>query len=321
VKRLCAILLLAGSSAASAASQLALELRGAVLLEHPRLTLGEVVLLPAGADAALAGLELGAAPRVGYVERLSREQIALLLARRAGIEPASIDWSGAASVALRTRSQAVAPEELAAAATQAVRAAFGGRFPDLAPTPAAAPATLELPLGEYRIMPRAPDSSRLAERIPVWLDVWIGGAVYRSVVVPVALRVPRQVYVARRDMAAGALAGPEDFEAREQNLAALAAMPAPAPGAPWRLRQRMRAGQVLDERQLARPGLVFRGDAVRVVVRAGAIAIEAQAVALADAAPGERLAVRAAASREAITGRVDPSGVIVMDGARSVNGP
>jgi flagella basal body P-ring formation protein FlgA len=321
VKRLCSLVLLAGCSAASAASQLTLELRGTVLLERPRITLGDVARLPEDAAQALASLELGASPRVGYVERLSRAQIAQLLARRAGIEPGALAWSGAASVALRTKSQTVASQDLSAAAARAVRGVFSARFPDIVAESAVAPAGIELPLGEYRITVRPVDTGRITARIPVWLDVWLAGAVYRSVVVPVAVRVQRQVFVARRDLAAGALVGPADFEAREQNVAALGAAPAPWPVAQWRLRQRMWAGQVLDERSLAPAGLVLRGDPVRLVVRTGAIAIEADAVALADAAPGERLAVRAAASREAVTGRLDPSGVIVMDGPRSANEP
>ena len=75
-----ALLLLLAVAAGAGAAPLALTLRADALVAHGRITLADVAGVPAQA-AALAELELAAAPRVGYVERLSRAHIEQLLAR------------------------------------------------------------------------------------------------------------------------------------------------------------------------------------------------------------------------------------------------
>lgn len=312
MRKLAVLIMLAVCAGTACAAPLALTLRAEALLGHARITLADVAGVSAQ-DAALASLDLAAAPRVGYVERLSRAHIEQLLARRAGVT--QVAWDGAASVAVRVRTQALAPEQLGAAARAAAQAAFGPRHSGLKVELAAQPAPLELPLGEYRIVARPLAAQPLAARVAVWLDVEVGGALYRSVVVALKLSARQSVYVARRTLAPGALVGQHELELREMDLAALDGAPAlPAAAAlPLRLRRGVAAGQVLGEAALAQPGMIYKGDQVRLVVRSGAIGIETDAVALADAAPGERVAVRSASAREAVTGRASAGGAVFID--------
>lgn len=307
-----ALLLLLAVAVGAGAAPLALTLRADALVAHGRITLADVAGVPAQ-EAALAGLELAAAPRVGYVERLSRAHIEQLLARRAGVT--QVAWDGAASVAVRVRTQALAPDQLLAAARAAVQAEFAGRHAGLTAEPAAMPAPLELPLGAYRIVARPLSAQPLAARVAVWLDVEVDGAVYRSVVVPLKLSARQPVYVARRALAAGALVAPQDLDVRDMDIAALDGVPVKPQASltPVCLRQAVAPGQVLTEAALPRPGMIYKGDQVRLIMRSGAIGIEADAVALADAAPGQRVAVRSASSREAVTGRASAAGAVLID--------
>lgn len=290
------------------------ELKRAVQLDHARITLADVATLVPVAPA-LAELELGQAPRVGYTARFSREQIAALIARRIGASEQAIAWSGAPSVAVTVQSQEIDSNTLSQAALQAVRAAYASRFPAMSAQAAVPPAAVELPLGEVQIRARALAGLKPAQRMPVWLDLWVGGALYRSVVVPVELKAPQQVYVAVRDVDAGSQVSSADFAVREENVAALSNAPVlvQAGQTAWRLRQPVRAGQVLMQAMLPAQGMVMRGDAVRVIVRSGGIGIEAAGQALADAAPGQRLAVRTGGAGETITGRVSDAGTVVIE--------
>lgn len=306
----CAVAALLLCSQCGAAEPLRLELRSSVLLDHARVTLGDVALLPEGDP--LATLELGAAPRVAYVERLSREQIGLAIRRRAGVAR-EIAWSGAASVALQSQSQTVAAATLAQAAVDGVLAAWQGSLPGMTVDVAAAPAALEVPLGAIDIRMRALSEPRLAARMPVWLDIRVDGALYRSLVVPLLVAARQPVYVARHALAAGAQAVGDDFERRDGNVVGLEALPAAPQAQGWRLRHALAQGQVLTQAAMPQAGMVFRGDAVRLLIRHGAVEIEARGVALADAAPGQALAVRLPAAAEAVNARVGPTGAVVIE--------
>jgi flagella basal body P-ring formation protein FlgA len=316
----CALVLLpalaAGGAQAAPASApvLALTLRHDVQLDHARILLGDVAALPAGTAPDVAGLDLGAAPRVNAVERLTRAQIALLIRRRLQWPAAALAWSGADSVSVQRHSQPVAGAVLGEAAVDAVLAAWSPRFPGLQASVEAPPADVEIVRGAYTITARALDATRLPARAAVWLDLLVDGQVQRSVVVPVSFTWQRPAYVARRALAAGSTVQAEDFDVREQNVAGLDAQPVggtPAPG--WRLRRAMQPGQVLARGLLPASGTVFPGDTVLVQVHSGAIGIDMPAVVQTEAAQGQQVVVRTQHSSETLTGRLTAAGTVLIE--------
>ncbi|ATQ74314.1 flagella basal body P-ring formation protein FlgA [Massilia violaceinigra] len=310
MQRWCAMVALVFWTPYGAAQPLALELRPAALLAQARVTLADVAIVAGGEP--LATLELGVAPRIGYVERLSREQIGLMIRRRAGVTR-EIAWSGAASVALQSQSQTIGSEALAQVAVRSVLAAWQARLPGITVDLAAPPGALEVPFGAIEIKARALSEPRLAARMPVWIDIRVDGAVYRSLVVALNVTARQPVHVARRALAAGTLADAGDFEQRDENVVALDAMPAAPAAAGWRMRRALAAGQILTQASLPQPGMIFRGDTVRLLILRGAVEIEARGVALADAAPGQPLAVRLPNASEPVNARVSPTGAVVME--------
>jgi flagella basal body P-ring formation protein FlgA len=152
----------------------------------------------------------------------------------------------------------------------------------------------------------------LAQRFEVWLDVLWQGTVYRSLRVVLALEAPRRLYLARRDLEAGAVLAEADFDLRDGN-AALAAGPAASvllPGA--RLRQALRAGQALAESQLLAPGALLRGEHAHVRWQAGPLQLERDAIALSDALPGEAVQMRMAGGA-VLGGRLQQDGTVRVD--------
>lgn len=304
----------AGAASPQGVPALALTLRQDVQLDQPRILLGDVAVLPAGAASALARLDLGAAPRVNAVERLSRAQIALLIRRRLPQPPEALAWSGAESVNVQRRAQSVAGSVLGQAAVDAVLAAYGPRFPGLQAALASQPGDVDIVPGAYTIKARALDTARLPARTPVWLDLLVDGQVQRSVVVAVGFTWQRPAYLARRSLAAGSKVAPDDFEVREMNVAGLDAQPVNAAGqGGWRMRRPLQAGQVLTSAQVPPGGTVFPGDTVLLQARSGAIGIDVEAVVQAEAAPGQRVAVRTRHSSDTLTGRLTAAGTVVIE--------
>lgn len=313
-KLLMLLALAPAASALAAPAPLTLALRAQVELDHARIVLGDVVELGADAAPGLAQLDLGPAPRINAVERFTRAQLALLIRRRFQPPLPALAWSGADSVTLQSKTQAVAGAALGEAAQDAVRAAFAARHPGLETALPTAPSDVDIVLGAYTIRARAIDAPRLPARVAVWLDLIAGSRVLRSVVVPVNITQRRSAYVARRRLAAGSLVRPDDFEVRDENVAGLQAQPVSASDQQgWRLRRALQAGQILLQDMLPAPGTVFPGDRVRLHTRSGAIGIEVEAVVQVEATPGQLVAVRANNGSDTVAGRLTAAGTVVIE--------
>jgi flagella basal body P-ring formation protein FlgA len=290
-----------------AAAGAELSLRENVLATQPRLHLGDVAEISGEGAAALAQLELGSAPRVGYVARWTRQELQELVLRRSGH---SVAMNGAQQVQVRTAARLVTAAEQLALAGPALQAAFGADGP-LQATPLQAPAEVEAPQ-DAQLVVRPLAGRPLTQRFDLWLDVLWQGTVYRSLRLALALEAPRRLLVARRALAAGEALAAADFEEREGN-AALAAGPAAAvllPGA--RLRQGLRAGQALAAAQLLAPGTLLRGEHAQLRWQAGPLQLERDAIALDDAVPGAAVQMRMTGGA-VVAGRLQQDGTVRVD--------
>jgi len=300
-------LLLAAACLGLPAAGAELALRATVLASQPRLHLADVAEVSGPDAAAVAGLELGSAPRIGYVARWTGAQLQELVLRRTG---RSVAVSGAPEVQVRTAARLVTSAEQLALAVQAVQADFGADG-SLQATPLRVPAEVEAPQ-DARLAVRQQAGRALAPRLEVWLDVLWQDAVYRSLRVELALELPRQLYVARRDLAAGEVLLAADFERRPGNAALAAGMAADSlpPGA--RLRQPLRAGQALAASQLAPAGSLRRGEKAVWRWQGGALQLEREGIALGDAAPGEPVQLRMSGGA-VLAGRLQSDGTVQAD--------
>jgi flagella basal body P-ring formation protein FlgA len=295
-------------------SGLAVELRAEVLLDHARIALADVAVIHAAAAqaATLADIELGHAPRVGYVERFSRGQIEQAI-RRTTANAGPIRWSGATAVAVRTQVQTVTAQALTETATSALRRHLAGVDGRTTVSFDAPPADVQVPVGQVELRPRALPARPEHGRAPVWIDVLVNGAMYRSVVVPLAVSVRRQAYLARHDIDAGSLVTTDDFEVADADVAGIDALAARQPLVPFRAAHALRAGQPLTDAAMLAGGTVMRGDQVRLTIRTGAIGIDTAGVAMDDARPGQPVRVRPSGSQDVVTGHLGPSGAVIID--------
>jgi len=289
----------------------ALELRANALVDHAHVVLADVaVVRGGGVQTALGNVDLGRAPRIGYVERYSRAQIEQAIRRT--VDAGTVAWSGATAVAVRTQPQTVAGETLAQAAAGALRQQMAGDG-QASVSVAEVPADVQVPVGLLELRPRALPPKPQNGRAPVWVDLLVNGEAYRSVVVQLAVSVHRQAYLARHAIDAGALVTADDFDVADADVAGTDALPVRQPLAPFRAARALRAGQPLTSAAMLAGGTVLRGDTVRLTIRSGSIGIDTAGVAMDDAGPGHPVRVRPNGSQEIVTGRLGPSGAVIID--------
>jgi flagellar basal body P-ring formation protein FlgA len=284
-----------------------LELREQVLIGQPRVQLADVAAITGDGAGRLANMDLGSAPRIGYVQRWTRAELAELIRRRGAGE---VEWQGAQQVHLRTASRLVDAAAMLAEAGRAMQATFGAGGA-LQLSPLTQPVEVEAPQ-DAQLVARPLAGRPLAPRMDVWLDLVWHGTVYRSVRVALSVQALRELYVARRDLVPGEAVGADDFVRQQADAAQLGEAAALALPLRWRMLHALRAGQALAAGQVPQAGALRRGEQVRVLWQDGALRIERAGTALADAAPGGRVAVRMAGGAE-VSGRVEQDGTVRVD--------
>jgi flagella basal body P-ring formation protein FlgA len=250
------------------------------------------------------------------MEQRTRAELDMVLHAQPLAPGHRIVWRGADSVRLQSASQMLDSALLLTLAQQQVRQVFAAPGLTLELRLAAPLAELVAPPGALQYQARLADATRLHARMAVWIDVLAQDAVYRSVLVPLAVQAWREAYVARRALPAGALLAPADVELRREDVAGLAEA-ALAPGAlasGGRLRQALEAGQIVTTRQVAGGDMVLRGDRVRLVSHGAGIAVETSAMAQADAVVGQQVRVKPDRSNETVQAWVIAPGLVSMEG-------
>ncbi len=292
-----------------------LELRPEALISQQRITLSDVAVLHTSdlQSQAMGSIPLGRAPRIGQTERLSRAQIEQAIRRHPGV-PVTPSWTGAATVALRTQAQTVWAQDIGQAALDAVRARYHATGTTLAVELAIPLSDYEVPVGVVTIKVRPVSASReRGGRVPVWVDLYVQGEMYRSVVVQLVVSLRRQAYVALHSISPGATASAQDFVVREMDVDANPVVAVYEPLLPFRAARVIRGGEPLTVAAMLSGASFMRGDPVRLQLRSGLIGIEMAGVAMDDALPGQLLRVRSTNGRDIVTGRVSRSGAVILD--------
>ncbi len=223
-----------------------------------QITLGEVAALPA--DSPLAHVTLAPAPLPGGRRTITRDQIALRLAR-AGHQPEGVLFQGAESVVVTRLARTLTVAEISAALV------------DLIPTPVVVdrvPPRRALPTGTvtWRLRTALPDP--LPATANVMLDVLVDGRVADSLVIGI-----------RRELPAAAPVAPPAPAPPTTPTAPVAAAPAPPtpeePRPTWQVK---------------------RGDQLTVVATAGRVSIKVVAEARSPGRLGDVIQVQAQIGQE-----------------------
>lgn len=264
-------------------------LKGQVQVPPGRVRLGDVASLEA-ADVSLlervSRLEIGQAPLGESPSSISRARLEAFLQRKLGRQ-VGLRWSGASAVLVQTASQRVTEAELFAVAESAVTAdlrsrGLQGRVRLQVPIPG-----FRVPVGDKacrvrsRVLPRTPGGAPSSVRQTVWVDVWVGERLCRTVAV--GLRVE------------GVSEGP----ATEQRVAQL---PALEPAEPLPAMERSRPSRGSN--------LVSRGSQAVLRTQDGVISLESKVLVLEDGLLGQRVRVKLPSGTSSIEALVTGPGQV-----------
>jgi flagellar basal body P-ring formation protein FlgA len=306
------------TDAQASADPLHVRLKSLVLVRERQIALRDVADVSGGdaqAAARLGSIHLGRAPRLGYTEELSLEEIRRLVRARSVESGDPIVWEGGRTVRIETAAVRYDARRIVELATDHVRRALPkDRYERVEIQPGDAAPDVFLPAGEVSLKVRDIAASKLARsRVAVWVDVSLDGEFYRSVIIPLRLELFGPALVARKSLPRGHLAMPEEFDFRQLDLALLpAAAVSPESALHRRLSRALAAGDALLETSLEEQLAVGAGDAVTLQLHNGAVQIESQAQALSAGAIGQIVKVRPGASDAEILAEVLAPGVVKL---------
>lgn len=257
---------------ALAAPAATIELLPEASVRADQVLLGEVARVHANELALarrLVHLPIGRAPHARQPASVSREALAQWVRRQDGLAGAELAWGGAEAARVIRASLQVPGAQVAAAAVEALRTWLGAAGPGADIQVRAWPRDLEFQSGEVRLAPRPPGHAAVRSRMVVWVDVWSGATLARSV--PVTLEIGEAA-----------------------SLPALAGAPLEAPLAA--------AAEVAPIGR--QPAAVLRGEWATLRSTAGVVTLESRVEVLQDGLPGQRVRVRQPGATGVVFARV-----------------
>lgn len=239
--------------------------------------------------------------------------VALLLAAATGSQFASAQARPSELVTDRSE-QWICPEQLFEVARLEVATALAARVDRFETAMPKDMRGVALDPGSVRLIARRLTSDGgIAKRMSVWVDIWQGPWLRRTVVVPVEVTAWQSGWIAKRDLPAGTRLSSEQLQASQVEIS--------ADGQPaWQgtlmearvLRSPVLMGHYLRANQVANAQVVERGDRVEVVYRVGAVEVSSPGSALQDGGVGQHIQVRADGARGPVLARVMGAGRVEL---------
>lgn len=297
-----------------------LAFRDSVLLMNGEYRLGDVASVQA-ADAALAGrlsdLVLGSAPRPGQSVTVSQFAVNARLERvMAGIS-AQIRWHG--EPVLRVRGGGV--EHDGAALTAVARPALlawlraqVGDEVEIGIERVGTASPIYLPSGKPGLVARLSESARLRSRMPVWIDISVGGRPHGTVPVWFAVSAYTDVAVANQDLPRHSAVSAAQVIYELRDIAGLTATPVfdELPDE-HRLTRAVAAGDIIVSTVLEPIPQVQTGELITVHARHGSVALDVKARALSDGGLHEQILVESLSSQAAYRATVSGKGQATVE--------
>jgi flagellar basal body P-ring formation protein FlgA len=265
---------------------------------------------------AVENVKIGNAPRVGYMDQVTRAELAQIVGMRLFGIGEHIELLGAKAVKVRSAGQIVDMQWVADEAKFFLTRKLATKFDNVQISLVSALAEVDVPVGKIGLKPRPIDVNRFTRRWPIWMDILVDGAVYRSVVVPFNVQVTASVYTARRNLPEGTVVTAGDFVSRQEDVSELVEklLTADSMQGAMRIKKPLTAGQIVLREHVSPEGVILRGDHVTLRIAVGDVSIETSAVAQQDGGIGKIIKVKPEKSSEAISGRVVAPGVVQADG-------
>lgn len=259
----------------------------------------------------LAALPIGQAPMSGLSRSFDRELITIKL-RQYKIDPASLKIESPNSVTVSSAHQVVSSDALFEAAKRAVLLDRGEEGERVAIRAETLPGDLVVPPGKVELKARPRLQSVGLGGVPVVVEAWVDGRLYRSVSLSLRLSLLREVVVADRPLSPRTLLKASDLRLERRDIAALRQEPLlDLPSAVGRRTVRMLAmGEVVASDAVELPPLVRRGDLVTLTVERPGLLITTKGIAQEQGAAGQLVRVKSIGSGRVVIGKVERAATV-----------
>jgi len=302
---------------AGPADSLVLALRADVSSDAALVRLGELLDF-SGGDAGLqqrvAAVELQLDCLPGQTERITRDDVAALIALRVPEAADALRWSGKSSFArIHLKGQPVDLVELTRRSQAELEAWLAPRFDQYQVEPVAAPEAVAPAMARDEVATIRPFAGEALSRTPIWVELGRPGeSSRRAFPIWFAVQSWTKVPVAAHDISTGARLTPDEVTSAVVDIAALGARLLLADGdmAGSIATGPIRKGEALTRDRFRQARQVTAGDEVRLRVQSGALRVEVRGVALESGNAGQRVRVRNSGSGEVVAANVAGPGVV-----------
>lgn len=263
---------------------------------------------------ALETLPVGQAPPPGLT-RIFDPALIVIKLRQFRIDPADIRIESPRQVIVAGAHRIIESSRLFEVAKAAVLRGRDGDLEQITVRPDTLPTDLVVPPGEVDLRARPRPASACPEpcrrvdmgSIPVVVEAWVDGRLYRTVSLVVRLSLMREVVVANHPLPRHTVVKTTDVRLERRDIGSLTHEPLQdLTLAVGRRTTRMLAmGDIVISNAVELPPLIRKGDLVTVIVEAPGLRLTAKGIAQEGGAAGQVVRVKNTASGREILGKVE----------------
>lgn len=294
------------------AAVVSIDLPRTATVRSEKVSLGQIAILTSQhlpTMRRLNSLPLGSIAHQPEGVQLDRERLARWVRSQTGLRDRDIEWKGEVSTRVSYVRTRLEPQLLVDAAQATLSEWLIQRTERFEVRPASRVAALDITDDATRLLVKPIRHERPHARMHVMVDVISSQGLVRTVTVPFHVTAQVRGLVAAQDMAAGTQAGSQLLE-RDIEVTSLAPHEAPLPAsqaesaAALQLKRELRAGELVQLRDVGPAPAVQRGEWITLLLSAGDVRVESRAEALQTGQPGQNIRVKPSGSTTSIVARI-----------------
>jgi len=288
-------------------------LRSEAYVKGPTLLLGDLAEIEGEHAALLSGVEVGPAAIPGATKRIHAALLAARI-RSAGIDPASVQIKGPASVHATTLGTELGRATIVESLHDYILANMPWAPGDAEIEIPAPLGDLVLPDGNVEIVWRANPQYRYIGAGGFRGTILVDGRQEKTLMLRATIQAYAEVAVARAELQRGRVIGPADVEMRKEALgpASEGAVRDRAALVGQVTRKSLFAGQIITQDVVEAQKVIKRNQLVAVETMLGGLLIQSQAVAMMDARAGDSITLANPNSKQQFQGVVRADGTVVV---------
>jgi flagella basal body P-ring formation protein FlgA len=254
----------------------------------------------------LGALPIGQAPLPG-LSRTFDPSLIMIKLRQYKMDTAGIQVESPKSVVVQGAHRVISSGEIFEAAKRAVLEDRDGEYEQVTVRADALPPDLVVPPGEVELKARPRLASVGVGSIPVVVEAWVDGRLYRAVSLSVKLSQLREVVVANHPLPRHAMVRQADVRLERRDISYLSHEPLNdlTLVVGRRTTRMLASGDIVSSDALELPPLIQKGDVVTLMVEGPGLLVTTKGVAQEEGRAGQLVRAKNAASGREVLGTVE----------------